>query len=162
MTSLKLPCFNHPFHQNLSKALHTTTYVLNIRPTKQNRTSIPYYSLFISHPNYAELRVFGWLCFPMPMPLLRTILHHTQFHMFFLAILTSTKFTLYRLAIWSCAHVSSFHLDRAHFSIFYLTTSCWFSGLSFKSLAQRAHLSSLHAHAAPHVVANVDHMVASC
>jgi hypothetical protein len=45
------------------EALRTTTYLLNIRPTKSNPNSTPYHSLFLCHPNYSELRVFGCLCF---------------------------------------------------------------------------------------------------
>jgi histone deacetylase 1/2 len=47
-----------------AEALRTATYLLNIRPTKANPNTTPYYSLFLSHPNYIELRVFGCLCFP--------------------------------------------------------------------------------------------------
>jgi hypothetical protein len=47
-----------------AEALRTATYLLNIRPHKSNPNSTPFYSLYLSHPNYSELRVFGCLCFP--------------------------------------------------------------------------------------------------
>ena len=47
-----------------AEALRTATYLLNIRPSKVNPHTTPYFSLFRSHPNYPELRVFGCFCFP--------------------------------------------------------------------------------------------------
>ena len=47
-----------------AEALHTATYLLNIRPSKVNPQTTPYFSLFLSHPNYSDVRVFGCLCFP--------------------------------------------------------------------------------------------------
>jgi hypothetical protein len=47
-----------------AEALHTTTYLLNIRPSKVNPHTTPCFSLFHSHPNYSDARVFGCLCFP--------------------------------------------------------------------------------------------------
>ena len=47
-----------------AEALHTATYLLNIRPSKVNPHTTPYFSLFFSHPNYSDVRVFGCLCFP--------------------------------------------------------------------------------------------------
>jgi histone deacetylase 1/2 len=47
-----------------AEALHTATFLLNIRPSKANQTNTPYFSLFLCHPNYADIRVFGCLCFP--------------------------------------------------------------------------------------------------
>jgi hypothetical protein len=46
------------------EALWTTTYLLNIRPTKICPLYSPFQSLFLSHPDYSDLRVFGCLCFP--------------------------------------------------------------------------------------------------
>ena len=47
-----------------AEALHMATYLLNIRPSKVNPQTTPYFSLFLSHPNYYDIRVFGCLCFP--------------------------------------------------------------------------------------------------
>jgi hypothetical protein len=47
-----------------AEALRTATYLLNIRPSSTNPNTTPFYSLFLSHTNYTELRVFGCLCFP--------------------------------------------------------------------------------------------------
>ena len=47
-----------------AEALRTATYLLNIRPSQVNPKTTPYFSLFLCHPNYPELRVFGCLCFP--------------------------------------------------------------------------------------------------
>jgi hypothetical protein len=47
-----------------AEALRTTTYLLNIRPSSVNPKTTPFFSLFLSHPNYSELRVFDCLCFP--------------------------------------------------------------------------------------------------
>jgi histone deacetylase 1/2 len=47
-----------------AEALHTTTFLLNICPSKANQTNTPYFSLFLCHPNYADIRVFGCICFP--------------------------------------------------------------------------------------------------
>ena len=45
-----------------AEALCTATYLSNIRPSQVNPKTIPYFSLFLCHPNYPELR--GCLCFP--------------------------------------------------------------------------------------------------
>jgi hypothetical protein len=42
-----------------TEALRTSTYLLNIRPSTVNQKTTPFLSLFLSHPNYSELRVFG-------------------------------------------------------------------------------------------------------
>jgi histone deacetylase 1/2 len=47
-----------------AEALRTATYLLNIRPSKANPNTTPFFSLFLSHPNYSDLRVFGCLCYP--------------------------------------------------------------------------------------------------
>jgi hypothetical protein len=47
-----------------AEALRTATFLLNIRPSTVNPKTTPFYSLFLSHPNYSELKVFGCLCFP--------------------------------------------------------------------------------------------------
>ena len=47
-----------------AEALRMATYLLNIRPTKAKPRTTPYFSLFLCHPNYTDLRVFGCLCFP--------------------------------------------------------------------------------------------------
>jgi hypothetical protein len=47
-----------------AEALRTATYLLNIRPSKTNPKTTPFYSLFLCNPNYTELHVFGCLCFP--------------------------------------------------------------------------------------------------
>ena len=47
-----------------AEALHMATFLLNIRPSKTKPNTTPYYSLFLSHPDYSAVRVFGCLCFP--------------------------------------------------------------------------------------------------
>jgi histone deacetylase 1/2 len=47
-----------------AEALRTATYLLNIRPTKTCPLYSPFQSLFLSHPDYSDLRVFGCLFFP--------------------------------------------------------------------------------------------------
>jgi histone deacetylase 1/2 len=47
-----------------AEALRMATFLLNIRPSKANSNNTPFYSLFLTHPNYADIRVFGCLCFP--------------------------------------------------------------------------------------------------
>ena len=39
----------------LAEALHTTTYLLNIRPSKVNPQTTRYFYLFLSHPNYSDV-----------------------------------------------------------------------------------------------------------
>jgi hypothetical protein len=46
-----------------AEALHTATYLINIRPTSSNPHTTPYYSLFGHTPRYQDLRVFGCLCY---------------------------------------------------------------------------------------------------
>lgn len=45
-------------------ALATATYLLNRKPCRSRRNSIPYELLFGCEPDYAHLRTFGCLCYP--------------------------------------------------------------------------------------------------
>lgn len=47
-----------------AETLRTATLLINIRPTKTCPLYSPFESLFLSHPDYSSLRVFGCLCFP--------------------------------------------------------------------------------------------------
>lgn len=46
------------------EALHLTTHLLNILPTKSIRNLTPHEVLYRSQPKYTNLRVFGCLCYP--------------------------------------------------------------------------------------------------
>jgi hypothetical protein len=46
------------------EALHTTTYLLNLCPTKTLSFGMPHFSLFDVHPDLSHLRVFGCKCYP--------------------------------------------------------------------------------------------------
>lgn len=46
------------------EALHLTTHLLNILPTKSIRNLTPHEVLYRSQPKYTHLRVFGCLCYP--------------------------------------------------------------------------------------------------
>jgi IS30 family transposase len=46
------------------EALHTATYLLNIRPSRAISHQTPHFHLYGSHPQYDHLRVFGCLCYP--------------------------------------------------------------------------------------------------
>src|SRR3954471_21887462 len=48
------------------KDIIITTFIIASRAYLQqlNPQTTPYYSVFLCHPNYPELRVFGCLCFP--------------------------------------------------------------------------------------------------
>ncbi|GJT94292.1 ribonuclease H-like domain-containing protein [Tanacetum coccineum] len=46
------------------EALHMAAYLLNILPSTAINNEIPYTRLFKTTPNYADLRVFGCLCYP--------------------------------------------------------------------------------------------------
>jgi hypothetical protein len=47
-----------------AEALHTATFLINIRPTKATSLSTPYERLLGTTPPYHTLRVFGCLCYP--------------------------------------------------------------------------------------------------
>jgi hypothetical protein len=46
------------------EALHTSTHLLNLHPTKTLRNQTPHEYLHKTPPQYADLRVFGCLCYP--------------------------------------------------------------------------------------------------
>ncbi|GKC73454.1 ribonuclease H-like domain-containing protein [Tanacetum coccineum] len=46
------------------EALHMAAYLLNILPSTAINNEIPHTRLFKTTPNYADLRVFGCLCYP--------------------------------------------------------------------------------------------------
>ena len=46
------------------EALHTATYLLNMRPSRAVHFFTPYFLLYGTHPSYDHLRTFGCLCFP--------------------------------------------------------------------------------------------------
>jgi len=46
------------------EALHTATYLHNILPTKRLNQSTPHFALYLRHPSYEHLRVFGCACYP--------------------------------------------------------------------------------------------------
>ncbi|GKC36739.1 ribonuclease H-like domain-containing protein [Tanacetum coccineum] len=46
------------------EALHMSTYLLNLLPSSAINNEIPHTRLFKTQPNYADLRVFGCLCYP--------------------------------------------------------------------------------------------------
>jgi hypothetical protein len=57
------------FHASLPsaywvEALYTTTYLLNLRPTKTLSFGTPHFTLFVVHPNLSHLRVLGCKCYP--------------------------------------------------------------------------------------------------
>jgi hypothetical protein len=57
------------FHASLPsaywvEALYTTTYLLNLRPTKTLSFGTPHFALFVVHPNLSHLRVLGCKCYP--------------------------------------------------------------------------------------------------
>lgn len=45
-------------------ALHTTTHVNNILPTKVLQSHTPHFALHGVHPTYTHLRIFGYACYP--------------------------------------------------------------------------------------------------
>lgn len=45
-------------------ALSTTTYLINILPTKTLAFSIPHFAIFGKPPSYNHLCVFGYKCYP--------------------------------------------------------------------------------------------------
>lgn len=47
-----------------AEALHTATYLINIRPTNSSNLTTPFFLLHGHHPRYHDLRVFGCLCYP--------------------------------------------------------------------------------------------------
>jgi transposase InsO family protein len=47
-----------------AEALHTATFLINIRPTNAQTLTTPYELLFGLTPSYHTLRVFGCLCYP--------------------------------------------------------------------------------------------------
>ncbi|MFS7970018.1 putative RNA-directed DNA polymerase [Helianthus anomalus] len=46
------------------EALHTATYLHNILPTKRLNYYTPTFALYLRHPTYDHLRVFGCACYP--------------------------------------------------------------------------------------------------
>ncbi|GJT26683.1 ribonuclease H-like domain-containing protein [Tanacetum coccineum] len=46
------------------EALHMAAYLLNLLPSSAINNEIPHTRLFKTQPNYADLRVFGCLCYP--------------------------------------------------------------------------------------------------
>ena len=52
-------------------AFQTATYLINCLPSKTTFMTCPFQLLFDAHPNYANLRVFGCLCFPWLRPYTR-------------------------------------------------------------------------------------------
>ncbi|KAJ9556976.1 hypothetical protein OSB04_011590 [Centaurea solstitialis] len=46
------------------KALHTAAYLHNILPTKRLNFFTPTFALYLRHPTYDHLRVFGCACYP--------------------------------------------------------------------------------------------------
>ncbi|KAJ0714766.1 putative RNA-directed DNA polymerase [Helianthus annuus] len=46
------------------EALHTATYLHNILPTKRLNFFTPTFALYLRHPTYDHLRVFGCACYP--------------------------------------------------------------------------------------------------
>jgi hypothetical protein len=46
------------------EALHTTTYLLNLRTTKTLSFATPHLVLFGVHPDLSHLQVFGCKCYP--------------------------------------------------------------------------------------------------
>ncbi|MFS8010596.1 putative RNA-directed DNA polymerase [Helianthus anomalus] len=46
------------------EALHTATYLHNILPTKRLNIFTPTFALYLRHPTYDHLRVFGCACYP--------------------------------------------------------------------------------------------------
>ncbi|KAJ0779315.1 putative RNA-directed DNA polymerase [Helianthus annuus] len=46
------------------EALHTATYLHNILPTKRLNFYTPTFALYLRHPDYEHLRVFGCACYP--------------------------------------------------------------------------------------------------
>ncbi|GJV62128.1 ribonuclease H-like domain-containing protein [Tanacetum coccineum] len=46
------------------EALHMAAYLLNLLPSNAINNEIPHTRLFKTQPNYADLRVFGCLCYP--------------------------------------------------------------------------------------------------
>ena len=47
-----------------AEALATATYLLNRRPSSVIHNSVPYELLYRQPPDYAHLRVFGYMCYP--------------------------------------------------------------------------------------------------
>ena len=45
------------------EALHTATYLHNLRPTKILNLATPYLALYGVQPSYSHLHVFGCLCY---------------------------------------------------------------------------------------------------
>jgi hypothetical protein len=63
------------------EGLHTTTYLVNLLPTKTLASSTPYSALFSSEPSYDHFKVFGCAGYPnmsstSPHKLARLLLNH--------------------------------------------------------------------------------------
>ncbi|KAJ0775601.1 putative RNA-directed DNA polymerase [Helianthus annuus] len=66
------------------EALHTATYLHNILPTKRLNFYTPTFALYLRHPDYEHLRVFGCACYPNTSATQPHKLHHRSMRCIFL------------------------------------------------------------------------------
>ena len=96
-----------------AEALHTTTFLLNIHPSKTNPNITPYYSLFLCHPITPRFVFSAVFAFQMPMLPLKTNFLHDLSHVSFLVFSPNKKVTvvlIYTLDGYMCL----FNLDAIH------------------------------------------------